>query len=93
MASEPMTLAEFEREIDRRLALYDGGGESVDLPGRLRPLILRLLAGERERCERVVEDSLRPKNQRGDWTQYAHDSNRHADRVIADLRSMGDPTP
>ena len=47
--TSPLTLAEFEQILDQRV-LYDGGGETVDLPELLRPLILRLLAGERERC-------------------------------------------
>ena len=48
MPDDPLTLAEFEREIER-LHLYDQSGEVLYLMDRIREPILRLLEGERER--------------------------------------------
>lgn len=49
MNNGPLTLAEFEQQIDR-IPLQDADGEVVYLSERIRPLVLRLLAGERKRC-------------------------------------------
>lgn len=45
----PLTLAEFEQQIDR-IPLQDADGDVVYLSERIRLLVLRLLAGERKRC-------------------------------------------
>lgn len=73
--TSPLTLAELEQILDQRV-LYDGGGETVDLPELLRPLILRLLAGERERVAAMAETS--------------DHIGRH--RIAQDIRHMGNPT-
>jgi len=62
MASEPMTLAEFEREAVKRVRLAQQPDSVMnyerpeDVVGYgLRPLVLRLLAGERGRCAEALE--------------------------------------
>jgi len=70
VASEPMTLAEFEREAVKRVRLAQQPDSVMnyerpeDVVGYgLRPLVLRLLAGERERVVAefsTIADKLKP---------------------------------
>ena len=85
MTGAPLTLAEFEREAANNMATtrqYDDVGEtftSSDMLARgLRPLLLRLLAGERERVAAEMAEHYE-----GDFT---------AGLVVEDIRAMGDPT-
>ena len=65
MAADPPTLAEFEREariaaIEAASIGYDSYGPVVDFNGAafdrwMRPLILHLLAVERERCAQEAD--------------------------------------
>ena len=60
MASDPMTLAEFETEA--RELMRDAREHEYDIAGTinlLRPLVLRLLAGERERCAGACNSEIK----------------------------------
>lgn len=59
--SVPLTLPEFERLLAGALALYPAGciSDMDEMMETCRPLVLRLLAGERDRCARALATAAR----------------------------------
>ena len=64
MASDPMTLAEFERGLDASKT-YNSDGYAIVATKHLRPLVLRLLAGERKRCAITLDSNAAFAHQLG----------------------------
>ena len=63
MASDPMTLTEFEREarelVRQSYLFVPAWGDAERAVDAIRPLILRLLAGERERCAGACNSEIK----------------------------------
>ena len=91
MASEPMTLGEFEREavatLDSAVGWAISRWEAQKQMDALRPLLLRLLAGERERCARTLIVLQQVAESEG-----ATRSARALHYGIEAVRAMGDQT-
>jgi len=69
MASDPMTLTEFQAKL-RRLDLYAGSGEAIDMEDAIWADVLRLLAGERARCIDAIRDETRDAVNAGTTPQF-----------------------
>ena len=95
MAADPMTLAEFERETSNALAearINDRLGRPYLLSDqivreKIRPLILRLLAGERERCVRECSAEMREAKQEDASPLFIMGAKYCRDRI----KNLGDP--
>ena len=83
--SEPLTLAEVEREAK---SIHLRAATQRQFREEMRTLILRVLAAERERCAEAVIHA---------GYQYDHLKRRYLpDAVhgaVSAIRAMGDPTP
>ena len=90
IASDPMTLAEFETEAleltrDAREHEYDIAG-TINL---LRPLVLRLLARERARCIDAIRDETRDAVNAGTTPQFVRVPQTAGDIARDTLASIG----
>lgn len=98
---DPMTLTEFEREANNLVWIkaHEAFGASGVAFVNLRPLLLRLLAGERERCAQVLAKAAEDAYAEAALLRRQHLPNTHMDERGSTLdfaerliRSMEDPT-
>lgn len=96
----PLTLAEFECLLADALALYPAGyiSDMDEMMETCRPLILRLLAGERDRCARTLATAARQAFEQAMILQDQFHPSRHMEErrdtleFAEDLvRRMGGP--
>ena len=88
MASDPMTLTEFQAKL-RRLDLYAGSGEAIDMEDAIWADVLRLLAGERARCIDAIRDETRDAVNAGTTPQFVRGPQTAGD-IARD--ALADPT-
>ncbi len=87
--NKPLTLAEFARGLDL-VKTYDGGGNAVVKLRNLQRLILRLLAGERERCANTLMTFAGKPDFMG---RVFYQEEEKAAGYGSIIRNMGDPQP